>query len=252
MHRPTTVAEAVALREGPGRSAYLAGGSDLIDWLKQGNALDHVVRLDGVSALAEITGGETVRIGAGVTHSALIASNAIPDLCALWQGVANPRVRFAATIGGNVMARKGEYDGLPALLALGAEAELVGGRSMALDRLWDTEGLLTAFTIAQPHTRRLFADRSLRPAITIWLGLTVRGGQVGELRCAVGMAHPRPVCVALPLGLPLAELGRHAADIAAELGRQLPPPASDGRASAGYRARMAAVLTRRILVRAAA
>jgi CO/xanthine dehydrogenase FAD-binding subunit len=56
--------------------------------------------------------------------------------------------------------------------------------------------------------------------------------------------------VALPVALQLADLGREAAAVAADLVRLLPEPASDGRASGGYRRRMAGVLTRRILVRA--
>lgn len=252
LHRPATVAEAMSLRAGPGRRAYLAGGTDLIDWLKQGHGLDHVIRLDGVAGLAGISGGDTVRIGAGATHAALIASAAIPDLCALWQGVANPRVRFAGTIGGNVMARKGEYDGLPALMALGAMADVAEAGLIALDRLWAEPGLLTGFVIAEPRALRLFADRTLRPALAVWLGLTVQDGLVRELRCAVAMAHPQPVCAAIPLELPLAELGLHAAEIAATVGSLLPAPATDGRASAGYRARMVGVLTRRILIGAAA
>jgi aerobic carbon-monoxide dehydrogenase medium subunit len=259
LHRPTTLAEAIALRQPPGSSAFLAGGIDLIDWLKHGNPVDRVIRLDGVPGLAEIAGGpDLLRIGALATHAA-IADNALvrgtlPDLAAHWHGVANPRVRFAGTIGGNVMAGNSDYDGLPALLALGADAEVAtdtGIERIVPDQL-ATPGqkLVTGFAIPDPATRRLFADRTLRPALVVWLGLTVVAGRVTTLRLAVGMAHPAPVCIARVLDMPLAELGREAADIAAALTHQLPEPASDGRASAAYRRRMVGVLTRRILIRA--
>jgi carbon-monoxide dehydrogenase medium subunit len=258
LHRPTSVAEAVALRSAPGRNAFLAGGIDLIDWLKLGHSLDRLIRLDGVPGLSDITGGpELLRVGAMATHAAIADSRLIrrllPGLDALWQGVANPRVRFAGTIGGNVMADRSDYDAPPALLALGAEAEIAGGGRITLDRLARLkQPLLTGFAIPQPASLRLFADRSLRPAVTVWLGLTVEAGRVRTLRVALGMAHRSPVCVSLPLDLSLAALGRDAASIAAEVRLAVPEPTSDGRASATYRRRMVGVLTERILVRAGA
>ncbi len=254
--RPDSVAAAQALRAGPGASAYMAGGMDLIDWLKLGHALDRVIRLDGVPGLAAIAAGaDGLRIGACATHGAIVGSDAVrgslPDLAALWGAVANPRVRFTGTIGGNVMAGRSDYDGLPALLALGAAAEVAGVGAVAPDRLAMLEApLVTGFLIADPAGSRLFCDRSLRPAISVWLGLAVGEGAVTAVRLAVGMAYPAPVCVALPVALQLADLGREAAAVAADLVRLLPEPASDGRASGGYRRRMAGVLTRRILVRA--
>jgi aerobic carbon-monoxide dehydrogenase medium subunit len=259
LHRPTTLAEAVALREAPGASAFLAGGIDLIDWLKYGNAIDRLIRLDGIPGLAEIDSSpDSLRIGALATHAAIADSPAVrttlPDLAALWHGVANPRVRFAGTIGGNVMAGNPDYDGLPALLALGAEAEVATGTGIerrapgSLATLGPK--LVTGFVIPAPATRRLFADRSLRPALTVWLGLTIAAEHVTALRLAVGMAHPAPVCIVRVLDLPLSELGGMAADIAATVTHRLPEPSSDGRASAAYRRRMVGVLTRRILIRA--
>lgn len=259
LEQPTTPAEAVAMREAPGTSAFLAGGIDLIDWLKHGHTIDRMIRLDGVPALAEITGGpDALRIGAMVTHAAIADSvlvrETLPDLARLWHEVANPRVRFAGTIGGNVMAGNADYDGLPALLALGAEAEVVtatGVERTAPDRLAPNgDKLVTGFVIPEPATRRLFADRSLRPALAVWLGLTAAAERVTALRLAVGMAHRHPVCIAHSLDLPLAELGGMAADIAAAVTRLVPEPVSDGRASAAYRRRMVEVLTRRVLIRA--
>ena len=254
MHRPTSVVEALALRGEPGASAFLAGGIDLIDWLKYGHPLDRVIRLDGIPGLADIAAeADALRIGAMATHAAIAGSPSIrdllPDLAALWPAVANPRVRLTGTIGGNVMAGKAEYDGLPALMALGAAAEVASGAYIGLDAL-DPACLVTALLIPEPARLRLFADRSLRPALTVWLGLSEVSGQVLSLRVAVGMAHPRPVCVTLPLDLPRASLGPAAAELAADVARHLPDPASDGRAGAVYRRRMVEVLTRRILIRA--
>jgi carbon-monoxide dehydrogenase medium subunit len=47
LHRPATLAEAVALHRQPGVSALLAGGVDLIDRLRHGHAIDRPVRIGG-------------------------------------------------------------------------------------------------------------------------------------------------------------------------------------------------------------
>jgi carbon-monoxide dehydrogenase medium subunit len=256
VHRPDTVAEALKLRSASGPSAFLAGGIDLIDWLKFGHPIERLIRLDGVVGLADITGGHAqLRIGAMATHAAIAESavlqSVLPDLALLWHGVANPRVRFTGTIGGNVMTGRADYDGLPALLALGAKAEIAGGDLVTLDRLSMLEQpLVTGFVIANPGTLRLFTDRTLRPAMSVWVGLTVEANRVRTVRVAVSMAHPSPACVTLPLDVPITRLGHEAAVIAAETIRLMPSPAADGRASAAYRRRMIGVLTKRILIRA--
>jgi carbon-monoxide dehydrogenase medium subunit len=255
-YRPTTIEEAVALRTAPGQSAYLAGGVDLIDWLKHGHVVDRLIRLDGVPGIADITAEpDRLRLGGCATHAAIAESHLVrdllPDLASLWQSVANPRVRFVGTIGGNVMAQRSEYDGLPALLVLGATADTATAAGVPLEQL-PTLGapLVTGFVIPEPRYCRLFADRSLRPAVAVWLGLRVVQGQVTRIRLAVGLAHPTPVCITLPLDLPVASLGAEASAIGAALLAQLPEPASDGRASAGYRRRMVGVLARRLVIRA--
>jgi CO/xanthine dehydrogenase FAD-binding subunit len=259
LHRPETAAEAVALRQAPGASAFLGGGTDLIDWLKYGHAIDRLIRLDGIPGLAEIAGdAAALRIGAMATHDAIAESPVLaallPDLPQLWRSVANPRVRFAGTLGGNVMAGNADYDGLPALLAVGAQAELASADGSACvplaDLPYDGAALLTGFVIPAPGTLLLFADRSLRPALSVWLGLTVEADRVKAVRVAVGMSHPIPPCVTLATDLRLAELGAASADLAAAVLDALPPPRTDGRAGAAYRCRMAGVLARRILVRA--
>jgi carbon-monoxide dehydrogenase medium subunit len=234
------------LHAAPGTNAFLAGGIDLIDWLKFGHQIDRLIRLDGLSGMAGIAEGpDQLHIGAMATHAAIAGSTLIdrilPDLSNLWRGIANPRVRFAGTIGGNVMADRSDYDALPALMALGAQAEVAGIGRSPIHRL-QKQHLLTAFVIPTPSALRLFADRSLKPAISVWIGVNAKTSQ---LKIAVGMAHPRPVCVTLPCdGTP--------ADIAAAAANLLPAPVTDSRSSAAYRRRMIGVLTERLLSRSGA
>ena len=122
--RPASVAEAAAAL-GDGGSACLAGGVDLVPALRAGRRIERIVYLGGIDALKSVTRRDgAVTIGAGVTYHRLATdpaiARALPDLAAIWNGVANVRVRHAATIGGNVMARNPAYDVLPALQALGA------------------------------------------------------------------------------------------------------------------------------------
>ena len=91
MHQPATVQQALALHQSSGRSVFMAGGTDLIDWLKYGHTIEHLIRLDGIPELAAIrTGPNGVRIGATATHAALIDSQTIraelPDF-----GAAHPQ-----------------------------------------------------------------------------------------------------------------------------------------------------------------
>ena len=216
--RPYSVAETLTQRDAPGSCAFLAGGIDLIDWMKHGNAVDRLIRLDGIPGLADITFDNTV----------------LPDFSTLWNAIANPRVRFAGTIGGNVMAGHPDYDALPALMALDAQAEIATASGTDLVPVSELPGLdrplVTGFVITAPRTRRLLTDRSLRPALTVFLGVAD-----GQARIAVGMAHEAPVCVTLP--------SLDATDAV----RLLPEPKSDGRASGAYRRRMVGVLTRRLI-----
>ena len=237
--RPYSVAETLTQRDAPGSCAFLAGGIDLIDWMKHGNAVDRLIRLDGIPGLADITfDNNALRIGAMARHAAIAESAVIetvlPDFSTLWNAIANPRVRFAGTIGGNVMAGHPDYDALPALMALDAQAEIATASGTDLVPVSELPGLdrplVTGFVITAPRTRRLLTDRSLRPALTVFLGVAD-----GQARIAVGMAHEAPVCVTLP--------SLDATDAV----RLLPEPKSDGRASGAYRRRMVGVLTRRLI-----
>jgi carbon-monoxide dehydrogenase medium subunit len=261
LHRPETVADALALRTSHVSSAFMAGGMDLIDWLKYGHPIGHVIRLDGIPSLTGIADESgTLRIGATVTHDRVVRDETImrilPDLATLWRQVANPRVRFAGTLGGNVMAGQAAYDGLPALLALGAEAEVATTKCLQRIALTapspEPTALLTAFLIPDAPAQRLLTDRSLRPALSVWLGLTLAGHTVTTIRVAIGGAHPSAVCATLHPNMPLTDLPHHAAILAEQAIAALPDPIADPNASGAYRHRMSVVLTRRLLIRAGA
>src|SRR5471032_2449782 len=133
--RPAGVEEACRALAMPGRSVVMAGGLDLIDRLKGGESVDRIIHLAGVRELSGVRrDGDSIAIGALTTHAQLadstVLAGLLPDWPAIWRAIANPRVRFAGTLGGNLMSAAPHYDAWPALLALGADA-LVFDRSGA-------------------------------------------------------------------------------------------------------------------------
>jgi carbon-monoxide dehydrogenase medium subunit len=261
--RPATAGEAVGMALPDARSAFMAGGLDLIDRMKGGKTFERVILLDGIDALKAIRreGGRIV-IGALATHEEIAGSDllagAVPDLAGLWRTIANPRVRHTGTLGGNLMSGQRHYDAAPALLALGAEAAVhtaAGVRTINIDRLADHPGaLLGSISIAETPLLRLLADRSLHPVLSVYLGARVDRGKVTPSRITIGCACERPVAVDLPLGgEPISGLAAKAGETARDVVAALPAEMiSDGLAGAAYRRRMCDVLIRRLLVRLAA
>jgi carbon-monoxide dehydrogenase medium subunit len=243
LHRPTTVAETVAMQAEMPEAVFMAGGLELIGRMKWGEVVADVIHLGRVAGLRDIAGFEGgLRIGAGASHAAIASHPDVaalqPDLAALWPHVANPRIRFAGTLGGNLRSGNAGYDGMPAMLALGARFE-------------SQCALLTGVVL--PAQTMLLADRSLKPAIIAWLGLEMAGGLITAARLGLGGAHAAALALELPLaGTPLAALGDAAAEAGAWVATTLPEPVTDGLASATYRRRMAGLLARRLLIKAGA
>jgi xanthine dehydrogenase YagS FAD-binding subunit len=110
-HRPATIAEAVAAGSEPG-SAYLAGGTNLLDLMKgrivQPDRLVDIGRIAGLDRIEPLPGGG-VRIGALVRNADLAHE---PDFAQQFPAVAeallsgaSAQLRNAATVGGNLLQR---------------------------------------------------------------------------------------------------------------------------------------------------
>jgi carbon-monoxide dehydrogenase medium subunit len=258
--RPTSTAEALDMRGRTADAAFMAGGIDLLNRLKYGEPIERVVHLGRLPGFAEIAATlDGLRIGAGTTHQALHDSALLrercPALAEAWGGIANFRVRAKGTIGGNVMARASAYDLLPAVMALGGRlvAADAGGASRLLpaDQAEAISGLLLAIELPGAQSTALLVDRSLRPALSVFLGLDREGGLVTAGRVAVGCAYARPLLRTLSFApAPSRAVAADASAIAVAVAAEFPPPLSDGNGSAAYRHRMIAVLVRRLLERA--
>jgi xanthine dehydrogenase YagS FAD-binding subunit len=109
--RPTTIAEAIAAASEPG-SAYLAGGTNLIDLMKgriaQPSRLVDIGRLSGLDRIEQLDGGG-IRIGALVRNSDLAYDHdfaqRFPAVAEALLSGASAQLRNAATVGGNLLQR---------------------------------------------------------------------------------------------------------------------------------------------------
>jgi aerobic carbon-monoxide dehydrogenase medium subunit len=213
--------------------------------LRAGRRADRIVALGGIAALKTIeTRGSTLRIGAGVTYARLAADStiaaALPDLGAVWRGVANVRVRHAATVGGNVMSANPQYDMLPALLALDAKLVFATAadrhETVAADAAAWPQGILAFLEIPLAAGHRFAFERSYKPVISLALAV-----DAGTARIAVGCAYARPLWRSLSLR------GAASEALAESFARDLPEPISDWIASGTYRRKLARVILARRL-----
>src|SRR5262249_42705021 len=125
-HRPSSVAEAVALLKSKPEAKLLSGGQSLLPVLKLDLAEpSDVISLTGIKELSEIrVDGDRVVIGALVTHDAVHRSaevgKHIPTLAQLAGLIGDAQVRNRGTLGGSVAHADPAADYPAAVVALGA------------------------------------------------------------------------------------------------------------------------------------
>src|SRR3978361_1148251 len=125
-HRPSTVAEAVAMFAKGSDSKYLAGGHTLLPVMKQRLAspsdvidLGRIKELVGIEASAD-----ALTIKAATTYFDILrsadAKKSIPAIVHLTSVLGDPQVRYRGTIGGSIANNDPAADFPAAVLALGA------------------------------------------------------------------------------------------------------------------------------------
>jgi len=270
--KPANLAEALCALDGlkDKKTQVLAGGTDLIPWLRgRVKDVDYLVDLAGLGLDHIVFEPDQARIGALVTFAAL---GGHPDVRAKLPAVNEAalqvgavQTRNQATIGGNLCSAVPSLDGAPALLVLGATLRL---QSQAGERLVPIEKFFLGprRTVLQPGEilteiivplrdgfTASFLRQGRRKALTLSIvnvaaGLAMDGQQISQARIALGAVAPTPLraykAEQFLAGQTLtAKLFAEAAEVAAtEIS-----PISDLRASADYRRKISVVLVRRAL-----
>jgi len=275
-HRPASLSDAVALLARLGEEARpLAGGHSLIPMMKLRLATPQA--LVDLAAIEELRGirrdGDAMVIGATTTMAELIGSAelaaAIPILRETALVIADPQVRARGTIGGNV-ANGDPGNDMPALmLCLGARYTAIGPAGMRelpardfyqgayLTALHPAE-MLTAITIPVPPAGHGWAYEKLKRKIGDYataaaaVVLTMKDGRVAQVAIGLTNVGDTPLFAkAAAAILAGSTLDAPTVDRAVAAAEAITSPASDGRGPAEYRTRMAGIMLRRALTRAA-
>ena len=257
----------------------VAGGTDLLPQLKNGLLKPPwVIDLSGVAALRTLHNGNGhgLRIGPAVTARALELDADVrhhyPALAESAALVGSVQIRTLATVGGNLCNASPSADMAPPLLALDAEAVIVGPRGQrrvplasffvgVRETVLADDELLLEIAVPSPgprsggnylrHTPRRELDIAVvGVASQLTLG---SNGVCTKARIALAAVAPVPLRAtaaeqALEGQLVTPERIARAADLAVEAAK----PISDQRGSADFRRHLVRVLTRRTLTTALA
>ncbi|WP_045391153.1 xanthine dehydrogenase small subunit [Falsirhodobacter sp. alg1] len=263
-HSPATSDELATLYAEMPNATLVAGATDVGLWVTKGlRDVTPAIFLGGIAEMQRIEQqGDMLRIGAGVTISALAEAvvDTHPALAELLRRFASPPVRNAATIGGNIANGSPIGDAPPALIAMGARLHLRRGnarRDMPLEdffldyRKQDRHPgeFVEAISIpaASPALRCYKVSKRFDQDISAVCGcfnITVTDGVVTGARIAFGgMAAVPKRASAVEAAL----TGKPLTTLPAEVFAEDFTPLSDMRASAGYRLKIAQNLLTRYI-----
>lgn len=272
--RPSSIQEASQLKIEYGRKARcLAGGTDLLlEWRHGQTNFEYCLDLTFIPDLKYIQVQEKeLCIGAVTTLSQLEDKSACNNLMdCISQTVilmCTPQIRNSATLGGNLCNASPAADLSVLLMALGAEAQILGKsgpRKEILDNFFrgvnetvlaDDE-ILTEVRIPLPELRTAYSfNRVTRTAIDIAQANAAASiavdadGIVMDARIVLGAVAPTPIrtksAEKMLLGLKISRIDRNLIE---DTGNQVgieTSPVSDIRASAEYRRHVIKILVKR-------
>ena len=263
--RATSLSHALALLAEYGDGAKLiAGGQSLLPALNL--RLSAPALLIDIGRLPELQGvtvaNDTLRIGAGCTHAALLTHPALAEHAPLipraLAHVAHPAIRTRGTIGGS-LANADPAAELPACaLALGASMVLQGPTGTRIvpasafftglfeTALAPTEILVAVEIPLQPAAQWGFAELSRRTGDYAMVGLAAHGGpgawRLGFFSVGTTALLAQNAAAALAPGITGNTLTAACEALAADL-----PDHADPQASAATRLHLARVLLRRVV-----
>jgi carbon-monoxide dehydrogenase medium subunit len=269
---PISLDEAVALLTGePGDARVLAGGTDLLVQLRT-DLIDPVLLVDikRIPETRQITEeGGGFRVGAAVTGAELKEH---PKLKSAWPGVVeaanligSTQIQGRASLGGNLCNGSPAADSVPALIAAGAIASIVGPRGrrelpvedvmQGPRRLALTRGEIIASFLLMPRAARTgdaylrFIPRTEMDIAVAGCGVCLTldaGGTCTAARVALGAVAPRPLLVAdAAKALVRTKVDGAAMKNLDAAARAACQPIDDKRGTREYRIKVAGVLARR-------
>ena len=262
------------LRDFGEESRVIAGGTALLLGMRQRMlSPSHLISLGKLDELRQIEfeEGQGLVIGALARHADIARSPVIqkhfPMLSGMASRVANPQVRNAGTLGGNLCYGDPATDPPGCLIALGAQLVLMGPdgeRVLPLEEFLNDyfetalvpDEIVTHIMVpALPddaigsYTRFLRTPAEHRPLVNVALVARTDGqGLCQQIRMALGASTPTAVRLTTAENFLAGKVMTQA--VAAEAAKIAVEPLqiiSDSRGSAEYRAEMARVVIRRAL-----
>jgi len=269
---PSTTREAVGLlTKEPGSAYVLAGGTDLLVRMKSGMLEpDLVVDIKRIAAMNEIKKTASgFKIGAAVSaarmseHKALL--KAWPGVVEAANLIGSDQIQSRCTIAGNLCNGSPAADSVPAMIAAGAKAIVVGPnsrRTVAVEKiitgpgqlLIDSNEIVESITLPQKQARS--GDAYLRfiprtemdiAVVSAGVNLTLDSkGTIKLARVALGAVAPTPLLVrAAARAITGTRLDKAAVAALAEACAAACNPIDDKRGTVEFRTDVAGVLAER-------
>ena len=268
--RPATLGEAThLLADHPGSVWVLAGGTDLVAWLRDDVvAPDLVVDIKDIPDLRDIRlDGQTLHIGSLVTFTDLMESDLVeeyaPLLAEMSETVASPGIRNRATMVGNICSAVPSCDAGPVLLAYDTTVHVTGPNGTRTIDIndWFTglretartdDEVVTHLTIEVPKHGGVYVK------LMRYAGEDLAQAAVGivvypnlDYRIAFGAVAPTPIrSSAIEAELQGKELDDKLISSVVAMVPDEISPITDMRATAEYRTHISGVMLRRGLVAA--
>jgi carbon-monoxide dehydrogenase medium subunit len=267
---PTTTKEAVSLlAKEKGKAYVLAGGTDLLVRLRLDMIEpDLMVDIKRIPAMMEIKKSATgFKIGAAVSGASLGKNKA---LVKAWPGVVeaanligSDQVQGRCSMAGNLCNASPAADSVPALIAAGAKAIVVGKkrRTVSVEDVITGPGqtslakgeIIEAITL--PAKAAKSGDAYLRfiprtemdiAVVGVGISLTLAKGVIAKARVSLGAVAPTPLLVkAAAKAIIGSKLDDDALDALAAACSAACNPIDDKRGTIEYRKRIAGVLAKR-------
>jgi xanthine dehydrogenase FAD-binding subunit len=276
---PETLVEATALlAKGNGKSRVLAGGTDLIEQLREGlREADVVIDIKKIAELAELnyspSGG--LQLGASVPcyriYDNAEVSRAYPALADAARIIGGWQIQSRASVGGNLCNSSPAADTIPALIALDATTVIAGPggeRRVKVEEFCTAPGrnvlqpgeLLVSLLLPPQAARSGSAYERFIPrnemdiavvGASAWIELEADGRTIKHARIGVGAAAPTPRFAAEASQWLAGKRATEESFVrAGEMARSVASPITDMRGTAEYRTHLVGVLVKRTLLTA--